>query len=184
LRTAFEKSKPIRDPTDPQTQQAQMSQTVAGTLVDVLEQIGVRHIFGLTSRSENDRQSLDCKAQGNDSCSYRRVINADIIGYDHLGSRFPDLSAVNFLARRPLQARCPRRGGVNPATVINSPSRYPNKKKAFPTCGGAHNLRECRNEGKLASASHGGGRYPDGEQQPWTPSNRFGHSLGLSRPVH
>jgi pyruvate dehydrogenase (quinone) len=34
-------------------EEAQMSQTVAGILVDVLEQIGVKHIFGLIGDSLN-----------------------------------------------------------------------------------------------------------------------------------
>src|ERR1700722_5984359 len=37
----------------PQTQEAQMSQTVSNTLVDVLERVGVRHIFGLIGDSLN-----------------------------------------------------------------------------------------------------------------------------------
>src|SRR6202008_2741721 len=37
----------------PKSQEMQMSQTVAGTLVDVLEQIGVRQIFGLIGDSLN-----------------------------------------------------------------------------------------------------------------------------------
>jgi pyruvate dehydrogenase (quinone) len=40
-------------PSTPQTQEAQLSQTLAGTLVDVLEKIAVQQIFGLTGDSLN-----------------------------------------------------------------------------------------------------------------------------------
>jgi pyruvate dehydrogenase (quinone) len=40
-------------PSTPQTQEAQMSQTVAGILVETLEKIGVKHIFGLIGDSLN-----------------------------------------------------------------------------------------------------------------------------------
>jgi pyruvate dehydrogenase (quinone) len=43
----------LRLPQIPKSQEAQMSETVAGTLIDVLEKIGVRQIFGLIGDSLN-----------------------------------------------------------------------------------------------------------------------------------